>query len=102
MTSTNISCMHGNENKTQSNLSACRIKETKVKSACYALYMTALVAIELEVVTIVLLVHDPRVGCICTPTHLAIPLFAYIYICTHTHTYTHIYADILIHIHTYI
>jgi hypothetical protein len=87
----------GMKTKLKSNISACRRKETKVKSACYALYMTALVAIELEVVTILLHVHDPRVGCICTPTHLAIPLFCiYIYIYILPHIYIYIYIYILL------
>jgi hypothetical protein len=50
-------------------------KETKVKSACYSLYITASVADMLELETTVLHVPDPMVGYICTATMVAIPLF---------------------------
>jgi hypothetical protein len=50
-------------------------KETKVKSACYALYITTSVADVLELETTVLHVPDPTVGCICTATMVAVPLF---------------------------
>jgi hypothetical protein len=91
---TNNSCMDGNENKTQSNISAwmgmktkpkatsLRVggKKTKVKTACCAPYVTALVAGALGLEATILHELDPMVGCVCTPTHLAIPLFCiYIY-----------------------
>jgi hypothetical protein len=44
------------------------------------LYITALVADVLELETTVLHVSDPTVGCICTPTMVAIPLFPYYHI----------------------
>jgi hypothetical protein len=46
-----------------------------MNDACCALYITALVAGVLELETNVLHVPDLTVGCICTPTMVAIPLF---------------------------
>jgi hypothetical protein len=46
-----------------------------VNDACYALHTIVLAAAQLEVVTTVLHVQDPMVGCLCTATMVAIPLF---------------------------
>jgi hypothetical protein len=73
--------MHGMKTKPKQHLCAWRRKEIKVKDAYCALYVTALVAYALELETTILHVPDPTVGCICTATMVAIPLFPiYIYI----------------------
>jgi hypothetical protein len=72
--------MHGMKTKPKQHLCAWRRKETKMKDACCALYVTALVAYALELETTVLHVPDPTVGCICTATMVAIPLFPIIVI----------------------
>jgi hypothetical protein len=53
-------------------------KKQKCKSAYCALYITASVVNVLDVVTIVLHVHNPTVGCLYTTTMVAIPLFSFV------------------------
>jgi hypothetical protein len=69
--------MHDMKTKPKQHLCAWRRKETKVKDACCALYVTTLVAYALELETTILHVPDPTVECICTATMVAIPLFPY-------------------------
>jgi hypothetical protein len=52
-------------------------KQTKVRSARYALYITASVDYVLDVLTIILHVHNPMVGCLCTTTMVVIHYFPY-------------------------